>query len=291
MLACWVRSAVAGAFLLGCGAGPAPAAPRVDRAALEADLRAVAVPRADPASRARTAALVASRFVGCAVRSEGGTVLCERGEAPFVYVAAHHDAVEGTPGADDDATGVAGVLAVARALSPLACGRGLRFVVFDGEETGLDGSRAHVATLDPDDVHGAIVLEMIGYTGPRQVYPPGLSTAYFWRDFPETGDFLAVLGDFRSRGLVAEVAAAASPRVKVEGLHLPPGVSLPDFRRSDHAPFWDAGIPAVMVTDTANFRNPHYHRASDTVESLDLVFFGDAVDAAVAATARVAACG
>jgi aminopeptidase YwaD len=80
------------------------------------------------------------------------------------------------------------------------------------------------------------------------------------------------------------------PAVKVEGLHLPPMVSVPDFRRSDHAPFWDAGVSAVMVTDTANFRNPHYHRRTDTVETLDLDFFAGAVEAMAAATASVAGC-
>ena len=190
-----------------------------------------------------------------------------------VVVGAHYDTAV-TPGADDNASGVAGLLELARLFSGEETARTVRFVAFVNEEppffrTEDQGSLVYVREgLDPrETVVGAVVLEMIGYfaDSPRsQRYPPPLGFGY-----PSAGNFIAVVGNISSRRLVKSVveAFAAATHFPVESIAGPgfiPGLDL-----SDHRSFWREGIPAVMVTDTAFFRNPHYHRSSDTPETLD----------------------
>ena len=190
-----------------------------------------------------------------------------------VVVGAHYDTAD-TPGADDNASGVAGMLELARAFAGEPTRRTLRFVAFVNEEppffrTEDQGSRVYVREgLDPrETVVGAVVLEMIGYftDSPRsQRYPPPLGFGY-----PSAGNFIAVVGNISSRRLVKSVvgafaAAAPFPVESIAGPGFIPGLDL-----SDHRSFWREGIPAVMVTDTAFFRNPHYHRSSDTPATLD----------------------
>ena len=137
---------------------------------------------------------------------------------------------------------------------------------------------------------GAIVLECVGYARSEpgsQRTPPHLPIA-----IPSVGDFLGVIGNEASRDLVAAIMSCG--RVTVPSLKMIPltvpgrGELLPDTRRSDHAAFWDQGLPAVMLTDTADFRNPHYHRPSDTIETLNLDFFSQMVPLLVATVARLA---
>ncbi len=104
---------------------------------------------------------------------------------------------------------------------------------------------------------------------------------------PTVGNFLAVVGNQASAALAASVEQAAKPHVPVVSLVIPGnGELLPDTRRSDHAAFWRYGFPAVMLTDTANFRNPNYHRSTDTIDMLNLGFLAQVADA-VAASAVV----
>jgi hypothetical protein len=116
-----------------------------------------------------------------------------------------------------------------------------------------------------------IALEMQGYrrTQPgSQRYPPPLGLLY-----PDRGDFIGLIGDLGSTLMLRRLAGAMRREVACEWLAVPfRGRIVPDTRRSDHAPFWDLGYRAIMVTDTANMRNPNYHRPSDTVETLDLGF-------------------
>jgi len=97
--------------------------------------------------------------------------------------------------------------------------------------------------------------------------------------YPDTGDFIAVVGNEPSAGLAQAIAKGmmrSVPALKVETLVVPgQGENFTEVRLSDHSPFWDAGIPAVMITDTAFFRNPNYHQPSDTLETLDLEFIRD----------------
>ncbi len=204
-----------------------------------------------------------------------------------LIVAAHLDTVPDSPGADDNASALAVLLEVAWALRHQSLMSPVRFIAFNLEEDGLLGSRAYVAGLQQrgEQIAGALVLECVGYAsqieGSQQI-PPGVPIPV-----PTTGNFLAIIGNQRSAGLVTAIGHAA----KQQGLTLPMvplvvpgnGELLPDTRRSDHSPFWDAGYPAVMLTDTANLRNPHYHQSTDTIETLDLSFI-EQVAAVVTAT-------
>ena len=190
-----------------------------------------------------------------------------------ILVGAHYDSIPGSPGADDNASGVAALLAAARALGPR---EGVCYVAFDGEEHGHVGSRALVAGLGGHRLEQVHVLEMVGYASREpgsQRNPSPLIQA------PTVGDFLGLVGTHRSGPILDHVLATADCHaVPVQGLYLP-DVPLEVIRqishhllRSDHAPFWRAGLPALMWTDTAEFRNPHYHRPTDTPETLDYEF-------------------
>ena len=201
-----------------------------------------------------------------------------------VLVIAHYDTVPDCPGADDNASGIAGLLEAAGALAQHGFQKDLLFVAFALEEYGYPGSLHYVqqASARMAPIVGVFDLEMIGYTGPTQAAPPGVTA-------PAIGDFIGVIGNRRSEGLVSlfkDGAARFVPSLPVEGLIVEGnGEALPVVRLSDHAPFWDAGHRAVMITDTAFLRNPHYHQPTDTLETLDLAFLRNVA----AATAVVAA--
>lgn len=200
-----------------------------------------------------------------------------------VALLAHYDTVAGTPGADDNASGVALLLEVASLLSQLRFERTIHFIGATLEEneregepgSGTRGSRALAAHARENgwNIEGVVVLESVAYAGDGvvQTVPPGVPIPV-----PETGNFIAVVGNERSRELVDGFSRAVE-RQRADLPHVcltvpGNGEALPDSRRSDHAPFWDEGYRAVMVTDTTNFRNPHYHRATDTLETLNLEF-------------------
>lgn len=199
-------------------------------------------------------------------------------DRPKLLLAAHYDTVKDSPGADDNATAVATVLEAARLLDSQDTPCALELVLFDREEAGLEGSEAFVAdTARRQGVRGAVVMDMIGYgcdLAGCQSYPAMLPIA------PPTdrGNFLAVIGDRPHPDLIQafhQIADAPSADVTpVLSLAVPLlGDLTPDLLRSDHTPFWKAGIGAVLLTDTANFRNPHYHQPSDTPDTLNAAFF------------------
>jgi Zn-dependent M28 family amino/carboxypeptidase len=205
-----------------------------------------------------------------------------------LIVAAHYDTVTGSPGADDNASALAVMLEAARCLRDVPLGREVRFIAFCLEEEDLLGSLAYVSWLRESNqqIAGAIVLECVGYARSEegsQRKPPGVPVAV-----PSVGDFLAIVGNTASAALAAAVEGAAKeqvPGLKTVSLTVPGnGELLPDTRRSDHAAFWQYGYPAVMLTDTADFRNPHYHRPTDTLDTLNLEFM-EKVAAAVTAAA------
>jgi len=193
---------------------------------------------------------------------------------PPILIGAHYDTVPGTPGADDNATGVAVLLELARMFATQPIKYPLRLVAFDMEEYGLVGSADYAAKLKQEKQHLRlmIALEMLGYcdaTPNSQNYPPPLE-----RFYPNRGDFIALIGNLRTLpdliNLSRSIRKSGTPS---EWLPVPNrGLIVRDTRRSDHAPFWDAGYPAIMVTDTANMRNPHYHKPSDTIATLNLDF-------------------
>jgi hypothetical protein len=125
-------------------------------------------------------------------------------------------------------------------------------------------------------VLGAIILEMVGYTAPRQHYP----FLPRWPGYPAEGNFIGIIGNWRSMRFGRAVLRGFrnNSGLPVESLFLPfDGWILPETRLSDHASFWDAGLPALMVTDTAFFRNPNYHLPSDTIDTLDFDFMAQLV--------------
>jgi Zn-dependent M28 family amino/carboxypeptidase len=209
--------------------------------------------------------------------------------APLI-LAAHYDTVEGSPGADDNASGLTVLLEVARRLKQTALTRPVQFIAFCLEEEDLLGSRAFVARLTETgrSVYGAIVLECVGYASDRegsQRTPPGIPVAV-----PSVGNFLALIGNQTSAALTAALSQAMASTIPVVPLVVPGnGEQLPDTRRSDHTAFWEEGFAAVMVTDTANFRNPHYHRSTDTVDTLNLKFLASVTDAVTNAVLALAA--
>lgn len=230
-------------------------------------------------------------------KEKGDSPLRERGQSPFssspLIVSAHYDTAQGSPGADDNASALAVMLEVARSLQDIPLSREVRFIAFCLEEENLLGSLAYVSSLREadQDVCGAIVLECVGYARSEegsQQKPPGVPVAV-----PSVGDFLAIVGNTTSATLVTAVEGAAKERVpdlKTVSLLVPGnGELLPDTRRSDHAAFWHYGYPAVMLTDTADFRNPHYHRPTDTLDTLNLEFMEKVARAVTAAAVRLCA--
>ena len=190
--------------------------------------------------------------------------------APPLIVAAHFDTVQGSPGADDNASALAVMLQITRQVRAMKLARPIRFIAFNLEEENLLGSSAYTALLkkNREAIHGAIVLECVGYASHRpnsQKIPPAVPIAV-----PTTGNFLAVIGNEQSKPLTSAVVQAMKSHLPIVPLVVPGnGEKLPDTRRSDHTSFWEQGFPAVMLTDTANFRNPNYHRPTDTSDTLD----------------------
>jgi Zn-dependent M28 family amino/carboxypeptidase len=199
---------------------------------------------------------------------------------PLVIVGAHYDSIPGSPGADDNASAVAALLELARAVAPRLSTGGpwharLQLAAYDLEEYGLIGSFAHSRDLRKANapLRGMISLEMLGYTDSRpgsQRLPPHLAHLY-----PNVANFIGVVGNDGSRGLLQVVTEGLKSvaGLPVEFLAVPgDGRLIEETRLSDHASFWDQGFPALMITDTSFFRNPHYHQASDTPETLDYPF-------------------
>jgi hypothetical protein len=192
----------------------------------------------------------------------------------IVVVGAHYDSVEGAPGANDNGTGVAAILEIARALAAWKPVHTWRFVLFANEEppffhTESMGSAVYArkCKMDGERIAAMFSLETLGYYSDKpgsQRYPFPLNHAY-----SDRGNFVAFVGNLKGRGLVRETIDAFRTNAKFpsEGVAAP-GM-LPGIDWSDHWAFWREGWPALMVTDTAPFRYPHYHTSHDTPEKVD----------------------
>ena len=199
----------------------------------------------------------------------GGTRASE-----IVVIGAHYDTVYDCPGADDNSSGVAGLLELARRLKGAHPSRTLRFVAFVNEEppwfrTENMGSwvYARPARKLQENVVAAVALETIGmYSDAEgsQQYPAGMGMFY-----PSKGNFIGFVGNLSSRTLVRDVVKSfrAGSSFPSEGTAAPQDT--PGIGWSDHWSFWQEDYPAIMVTDTAPFRNKNYHRPTDTPETLD----------------------
>ena len=191
-----------------------------------------------------------------------------------LIIGAHYDTAPGSPGADDNSSAIAVLLEVARNIQKTSFGSTLKLIAFALEECGYAGSihYAERAREGGEKILGMISLEMVGFTGPRQDYPPYLDPKYY----PNVGDFIGIIGNERSEALWETVRRSFKthiPQLPAEFLLVPGnGEGMEEVRLSDHSPFWDRGFPALLVTDTAFLRNPNYHLPSDTMETLDFEF-------------------
>jgi Zn-dependent M28 family amino/carboxypeptidase len=212
----------------------------------------------------------------------------------IVLAGAHYDTVPGSPGADDNASGVAAILELARMLRDAQPARTVRLVAFVNEEPpfffwGEMGSKvyARAARAGGDDIRVMLSLEMLGCYSDEpgsQDYPPLLKHFY-----PKQGDYIAFVSNLRSRHALRRAfdafrAGCDFPAEKLAAPALVPGVSW-----SDQLSFWREGYPAAMVTDTAFYRYRHYHRPTDTPEKLDYDRMAQVVEGLARALQRLAA--
>ena len=200
-------------------------------------------------------------------------------ESNNLLVTAHYDTIETTPGSDDNLSGTAGMLEAMRILSQFEYDESIQFIGFDLEEVGLVGSRRYVSEMARNqNIIGVINFEMIGYTCRTEICA----------NLQLADTAIYNIGNTNSgalRTLFKETGNAYVPNLKITSVLADMN---PNFRRSDHAPFWDAGIPALFITDGANFRNPHYHQTTDTFETIDFEFATNIVKTTVATIASLA---
>jgi Zn-dependent M28 family amino/carboxypeptidase len=266
----------------------------IDPAALERHVRILSAtlhPRSyeNAANLAAAADYVLAEFAAAGARTdvqkfsvdgrEYRNVIARFGPAqgPLLVIGAHYDSCCDTPGADDNASGVAGLIELARALAATPPEQSVELVAFTLEEppffrTDDMGSFRHAQALARErrEVRLMLSLEMIGFfrdTPGSQQYPMGVLKLLY----PEQGDFIALVGGYRDFGAMRRVkalfkGAATLPAVSINAPSLVQGV---DF--SDHASYWRFEMPAIMITDTAFLRNPNYHQISDTAGTLDYV--------------------
>jgi hypothetical protein len=289
----------------------------IDGKRLEADVRFVAKPRPPGSEHHRAVAkLCEERFraAGLTVSRQrfasGENVIGEKkgsaekksDAARTIVLSAHYDHIPMCSGADDNATGVAVVLEAARVLGAERFPSRLVLACWDDEEAGLNGSMAYAvaARERKDPIALAIALDGVGFTNSApgsQTVPPGFAGL-----FPEMTQrlaalnhravFAAVIGDSAARPGVAAIERQAGP-AKLEVISATLGtlqrLALLDAARSDHASFWLQGYPALLVTDTANFRNPRYHCGSgdDNADSLDYAFVAGVARAVTGAVAEL----
>ncbi len=240
-----------------------------------------------PASLDRAAAYIADELAqaGWTTREQpfevrGNTyrnIVARRGpvDAPRVVVGAHYDVHGDLPGADDNASGVAVLIELARALRDYEPGMGLELVAYTLEEQpafslGAMGSAHHAEELLAAgvEVRAMLALEMLGYfrdlPGTQRFPVPGLG---WW--YPTTGNFVGLIGRWQDRPLMQQVQAAMRAAGEVPVHYLASPLDFPGLDNSDHRNYWPHGWPAAMVTDTAYYRNPNYHTRFDIPGTLD----------------------
>lgn len=272
--------------------GPVAVAPGADPVRMRSEVEMLCTaftPRdhAHPGNLDRAADFIASRFgeTGSTaerqffevrrIRYQNVTARFGPDTREVVVVGAHYDTAGDQPGADDNASGVAGVLELARLLAGEPLKSQVELVAYTLEEpphfrTEHMGSAVHARSLAERgaEVQLMVAVEMIGFysDAPRsQEFPMAVLKAFY----PSAGDFAAVVGKWGQGGTLCRVKRAlrASGGIAVHALNAPAGTPGADL--SDHRNYWARGWPAVMVTDTAFMRNPNYHTAADTPDTLD----------------------
>ncbi len=201
-----------------------------------------------------------------------------------IIIGGHYDSVPNSFGADDNASAIAGLLATAKAIKDIYPSLPIMFVAFNREEDGLLGSQEFVNTL-PISLQKQIkcvhILEMIGYCNHQT------NSQHIPEELPikisNIGDFIAIIANRDSNHLIKNILKTSQrtqSRLKVKVLKVFLGIEkfFPHLSRSDHSPFWENRIPAMMWTDTSEFRNPNYHKPSDTPDTLDYEFMQSVVE-------------
>ena len=212
--------------------------------------------------------------------------------AEIIVIGAHYDSVIGSPGANDNGTGVAALLSIARTIGGPRS-RTIRFVAFANEEppyfqSARMGSLVYAERCRArgEKIVGMISLETIGFYSDEsgsQHYPPPLAGAH-----SSTGNFIGFVSDMESRQFLERVTAAfrRATDFPIETTSIPSNI--PGAGWSDHWSFWQQGYPAIMITDTAPFRYPHYHTAGDTPDKIDFHRMSIVVTGIGAAVAELA---
>ena len=231
-----------------------------------------------------------------------GTLQGTSESSEYFLLGGHYDTVTDSPGADDNGSAIAGMMEAVAVMKDFNFEKSIKFIGLDLEEIGLVGSTDFVTNNLPADesLLGFLNFEMIGYFTNEpftQTFPPGFQVL-----FPDAagqvnadsarGNFLTVVGNQTHAALADSFVNASQqyvPQLKnVKVISPQSGTLVPDLLRSDHAPFWIAGLPALMLTDGSEFRNPHYHTMNDRVETLNFTFMNNVVKAAIATIAKLA---
>lgn len=240
------------------------------------------------------AGYVPMRQTFMAYRKPVSNIVAEKNGASqhLIVVGAHYDSVPGSPGADDNASAVAGMIELARMLKDIRSAGSFRFVGFVNEESPAFGSEvmgsmqyARLLKERGEKVAFMMALEMIGYFDKRrlQTYPLSLMRRFY----PKRGDFIAIIGDLNSH----RPARVLARKMRHEGCVRTATLIAPrqfgGIDRSDHSAFWKHGFKAVMITDTALFRNENYHRETDTMDTINFEMMTNVVESLRAALAAI----
>lgn len=277
---------------------PAWAGPHADPARLESTVRALVAlgPRNDEAGQARAATFIQAQLKSLGyvpivqhyklspdelvrtrrtnepdLNGDFINVLVYAGPSPspLTVIGAHYDARRAYPGADDNGSGVAALLELARMLKQHPPKHAVQLAFYSNEERGLVGS----TRAPKDGVSAMISLEMLGCFGEPQKFPaPGMGLLY-----PDVQDGIVVVGRLRDFALVRK-AKASLRGSGAQSASIDAPAAVPGIGNSDHSSYWQSGIHAVMVTDTAWYRNPRYHTARDTPDTLDYHRMGAITD-------------
>jgi len=197
----------------------------------------------------------------------------------IIVVGAHYDTVLDSPGADDNATGIACLLELIRLLHQYNNNRTLRFVAFTLEEPPFFGTEqmgsnvyAKSCKVKDENIVAMIALEMLGYYTEKrrsQKYPlPDMKGQY-----SDKGNFIAVVGNEESRRLANGFTEKITKASHIKSAAIIPHSHIHGIDLSDHSSFWKYNYTAIMITDTAFYRNPHYHEISDTIDTLNFRYF------------------
>jgi hypothetical protein len=274
------------------GAGPRWDGARADPGRLHESVRALVAlgTRNDQAGMARAAAWIRGQLSAIGLAPETQDYRFANGDyrnvivrfgpptAQRIVVGAHYDVRGPYAGADDNSSGTAGLLELARLLHGKPPAMRTELVFYPREEVDGMGSEVHARSLVRAEVRAMIVLEMIGTFSGQQKFPfAALKLLY-----PAQGDYIVVVGRPRDFSLTRTVKRGlASAGVPVESINAPEAI--PGIGDSDHRNYWLRGMTAVMITDTAWYRNPRYHTAQDTPETLDYLRMSQVVEGTAAA--------